>query len=99
MSTRQKATLSELRQIIAYETGKVLSEDYARGIPDFVLSQVAHDTADSMRQHLKRHITQIAQDPSKQRQMLAAANLTLEELEADVKQLLEDKLLDFMRKT
>jgi len=99
MRSDRKAKLLELRQVIAHETGRVLSEDYARGIPDFVLSQVAANVADSMRQHMQRHIGQIAPDPSKQRQMLAAANLTLEELEADVKQLLENKLLDFLRKT
>lgn len=90
---------SQLRRLIAHETIHALNENYARGIPDFALSQVASSTVENMKQHLKRHINQMSADPSKQRQMLAAANLVLEELEVDVKQLLENKLLDFLRKT
>ena len=98
-SEGKKISLPELRALITSEVQKSLNEDYARGIPDFALSNVAAGTVDNMRQHMKRYINQMSRDPAKQRQMLAAANLTLEELEEDVKQLLEDKLLDFLRKT
>jgi len=75
----------------------VLNEDYARGIPDFALQQVASNATDELRRLLRNHINQTSPDPSKQRQMLAAANVVLKETEKDVKELLEDKLARYMR--
>lgn len=93
-------TSSKLRKIISEEVRSVLKEsDLARGIPDFVLSQVASDAAESMKMHLKRHISQVAQDPSKQRQMLSAAAVVLKELEDDMRELLQNKLESFLRRT
>lgn len=86
-----------LREFISSETSSILSEDYVRGIPDFALSQVASDAAEGLKRHLRRHITQVTQDPVKQRQMLAAANEVLSELESEIKEMLEDKLLKFTR--
>lgn len=87
----------DLRQFILTEVRQVLSEDYARGIPDFALTQVASDAVEGLRRHLKRHVTQTAQDPVKQRQMLAAANEVLAEAEVEIKEMLEEKLLKFTR--
>ena len=86
-----------LKKVIASEVKSVLKEDYARGIPDFALSQVASDAAEGLKRHLRRHISQMSSDPMKQRQMLAAANQVLRELEVDMKDLLEEKLLKFVR--
>ena len=86
-----------LKQVIASEVKYHLKDDYARGIPDFALSQVAADAAEGLKRHLKRHITQMANDPVKQRQMLASANTVLRELESEMKELLEEKLLKFVR--
>ena len=90
---------SDLRRIISEEVRHVLSEDYARGIPDFALSQVASEATEGLKRHLKRHIQQTAHDSLKQRQMLAAANDVLEELEVKLKEVMEDKLLQFVRAT
>lgn len=86
-----------LKQVIASEVKSLLKEDYARGIPDFALSQVAADATEGLKRHLKRHIGQMASDPVKQRQMLASANAVLRELEVEMKELLEEKLLKFVR--
>jgi hypothetical protein len=91
--------LHELREVIAEEVRSSLREDYARGIPDFALSQVASETTESLKRLLKRNIQMTAQDPVRQRQMLAAANDVLEELEVEIKQLLEEKLLKYARST
>lgn len=88
-----------LKQVIASEVKSVLKEDYARGIPDFALSQVASDASEGLKRHLRRHINQMSADPVKQRQMLVAANEVLREIEKDMKELLEDKLMKFMRST
>jgi heme oxygenase len=86
-----------LKQVIASEVKSLLKEDYARGIPDFALSQVASDATEGLKRHLRKHINQMASDPAKQRQMLAAANEVLRETEKEMKELLEDKLLKFVR--
>ena len=86
-----------LKKVIASEVKTVLKEDYARGIPDFAISQVAADATEGLKRHLRKHISQMASDPAKQRQMLAAANAVLRETETEMKELLEDKLLKFVR--
>ena len=86
-----------LKQVIASEVKSLLKEDYARGIPDFALSQVAADATEGLKRHLRKHINQMASDPAKQRQMLASANAVLRELEGEMKELLEEKLLKFVR--
>jgi len=86
-----------LKKVIASEVKSVLKEDYARGIPDFAISQVAADATEGLKRHLRKHISQMASDPAKQRQMLAAANAVLREVEGEMKELLEDKLLKFVR--
>ena len=88
-----------LQHLIAEEVRAVLAEDYARGIPDFALQQVSSDAVDGLKRHLKRHIEMSVADSVRQRQMLTAANQVLEELETEIKDLLEDKLLQFMRAT
>lgn len=88
-----------LRRIVKKEVTTVLREDLARGIPDFVLRQVASDTGEALKRHLKRHIQMSSTDPAKQRQMYAAANVAVEELEEALKDLLEDKLQRFLRST
>ena len=86
-----------LKQVIASEVKSVLKEDYARGIPDFALSQVASDATEGLKRHLKQHICQVANDPVRQRRMLTSASVVLRELEAEMKDLLEEKLLKFVR--
>jgi hypothetical protein len=88
-----------LRRLVVEEIRTVLAEDYARGIPDFALSQVASDAAEGLKRHLKRHIQITASDSVRQREMLAAANEVLEEIEEDIKKVLEDKMLQFIRST
>ena len=79
------------------KTNRSLNEDYARGIPDFALSQIASDAAEDLKAHIRRHIQQVTRDPADQRKMFGAANITIEELEAEIKTLLEDKLSKFIR--
>ena len=86
-----------LKKVIASEVKSLLKEDYARGIPDFAISQVAADATEGLKQHLRRHISQMASDPVKQRKMLASASQVLRELEGEMKELLEEKLLKFVR--
>lgn len=75
-----------------------LREDYARGIPDFALSQVASDATESLKRHVVRYIQLVASDPAHQRKMLASANMVLNDLEQDLKERMEEGLSDFLRR-
>ena len=88
-----------LETAVSQQVKKVLREDYARGIPDFALSDIASEAAEGLKRHLRRYIQTNSPDPVKQRQMLAAANQVLRELEKDLKDKMEDKLLQFVRMT
>jgi hypothetical protein len=95
MSNMGKKSL--LEKIISKEVEHILKEDYARGIPAFVLSQIASETTETLKMHLKRHIIQVSPSPAKQRELYGAANETLEEFEKELKDLLEEKLSSFLR--
>lgn len=86
-----------LRQTVKKQVRKSLREDYARGIPDFALSDIASEAAEGVKRHLRRYIQTTAPDPVKQRQMFAAASQVLRDLEKDLKAKMEDKLLEFIR--
>lgn len=88
--------LDGLRRIVREEV-QTLREDYARGIPDFVLVQIARDASESMRQHLVRNIEQTTVNPVDRRRKSAAASIVLQELEVKIKELLEDKLSSYLR--
>lgn len=86
-----------LRELIKSEVKSVLKEDYARGIPDFALSQAAQAATEDLKRHLKNHIIQTCSDPVQQRNKFAVANSVLRELELELKEHMEEKLLKFMR--
>ena len=85
---------SDLRNLISEEVRRVLAEDYARGIPDFVLDQVA-DIKRGLKQYLTRHTEMVSQDALKSRKMYKAADAVLKEIEVELKELMEDKLRKF----
>lgn len=86
-----------LKQVVSNEVSSLLREDYARGIPDFALSEIASEASEGLKRHLRRYIQTVAPDPVKQRQMYVAANQVLRELEKDLKGKMEDKLEEFLR--
>lgn len=88
-----------LRRLIRSEVKSVLKEDYARGIPDFALSQAANAAIEELKRHLKNNIIQTCTDPVQQRQKFSAANAVLDEMESELKEYMEEKLLKFMRMT
>ena len=75
----------------------MINEDYVSDIPDFVLEQIATEAVESLKSHIRRHINQSSLDATKQRKMLAAANSVLKELQLEIKDLLENKLMSFVQ--
>lgn len=75
---------------------KLVREEYARGIPDFVTSTAASNCAEEMKRHLVRYVQQKAADPRAQRELLARANSSLEDMEKEIKEVIEKHMLDFI---
>lgn len=90
---------NSLKEFISSEISTLLNEDYARGIPDFAISNVASDACNSLKKHLKIHAQLVAPNPTKQREILGHMNLVLEEMEIEMKELIEQKLQDYLRGT
>ena len=86
-----------LEEAVVQRVKKKLKEDYARGIPDFALSEVADEASEGLKRHLRNYILLTSPDPVKQRQMFAAANVVLKELKTELKEKMEEKMLQFMR--
>lgn len=94
-----KLNKQQLRNIIESETRKIVKEDYARGIPDFAISEVAEEAAEGLKRHLRAYVNRMSQNPTHQRQMLTSANEVINEVKEEIKKVLEDKLLKFIRQT
>jgi len=88
-----------LRKLVKSEVRNVVREDYARGIPDFALQQVASDCAEDLKRQIVRHINLMSSNPSDRRQKVTAACAVVRDLEQKIKELLEDGLQDFLRQT
>lgn len=83
-----KLTVKELR--------KLIREEYARGIPDFVTTTAASNCAEEMKRHLVRYVSQKAADPRTQRELLGRANSSLNEMEKEIKDIIEKYMMQFI---
>ncbi len=78
---------------------KVIREEYMRSVPEFVLKQATTQYIDTIRRHMQKHILQTQKDPASARRSIELANKTLEGLEEDANQLLEDRLWQWIQNT
>lgn len=78
---------------------KIISEELLRGVPEFVIRQASSDCVDRVRQHVTRFIQQRAENQIHARELTKLANQLLEELEDEMYDLIEDKLLAFVQRT
>jgi hypothetical protein len=83
-----KLTVGQLR--------KLVREEYARGIPDFVTSNAASNCAEEMKRHLVKYVQQKAADPRTQRELLGRANSALEGMEKELKEVIEKHMMNFV---
>lgn len=84
-----KMTQHELRQIIR--------EEFMRGVPEFVLRQIAANCAKEVKSQTERFIQQRAETPARAKHMHTKANEALVELEKEVYELIEEKLFSFVQ--
>ena len=85
-----KVRLSDVKRIIR--------EEYLRGVPEFALRQETQRYVENIRRHVFRYVlANKSASGTEQRQALATANESLEDLEEKVNALLEDSLFNFVR--
>ena len=91
-----KKDQQQLLKLTVGQLRKLVREDYARGIPDFVTSNAASNCSEEMKRHLVRYAQQKANDPRMQRELLARANSSLEAMEKEIKEVIEKHMLAFI---
>lgn len=85
-----RVTLGELRAVIR--------EEMLRGVPEFVLRQATSRYVEEIRKNIFKHILLKKSFTEEQRrEALIDAKITLEELEDELNDVLEDKLYSFTR--
>lgn len=76
---------------------QLISEEYLRGIPEFVLRQATQKYVDEIRAHVYKHILISKSESESQRDdAMDIANEILEDLEKETYGLLEEHLWEFM---
>lgn len=91
-----KKELPPLKKITVKELRRLVREEYARGIPDFVTTNAASNCAEEMKRHLARYVQQKAADPRTQRELLGRANSSLDDMEKEIKEVIEKHMMAFI---
>lgn len=92
----KKEELPPLTRISVKDLRRLVREEYARGIPDFVTSNAASNCAEEMKRHLVRYVQQKANDPRQQRELLGRANVSLDDMEKEIKEVIEKHMMAFI---
>jgi hypothetical protein len=92
----KKNQLQPVTRLTVKELRRLVREEYARGIPDFVTSKAASSCTEEMKRHLVRYVQQKAADPKTQRELLGRANASLDEMEKEIKEVIEKHMLAFV---
>lgn len=82
-----KLKLKNIREIIKEE---------ASGIPAFAVRQIAEECAEEMKRLMVNHINMKSDSQKERQRMIARMNKVMEDIEDDVKDLLDEKLSDFL---
>lgn len=92
----KKNIVQPVTRLTVKELRRLVREEYARGIPDFVTSNAASSCAEEMKRHLVRYVQQKVADSKTQRELLGRANVSLEEMEKEIKEVIEKHMMSFI---
>lgn len=81
----------------AKDLRKIIKEEFASTIPDFMLRQMAEKCSEDLKRLMVNHIR--SKSPADRTYMIALANNISEELEEEIKTLLDSKLSQFLNKS
>mgnify|MGYP003350706040 CR=1 FL=1 len=74
---------------------KIIKEELARGIPEFSVRQIAETCAEDVKRLIVNHINSNSSSQQERTYMISQMNLVTEDLEKDVKDLIDSKLSEF----
>ena len=87
----------KLRRVVAEQVRRVLQE--GPGIPGYAATQVAAETRENIKSYLMLHMQMTNQSRSQMGERLASVNAILDELEEEVRDVIEEKLRVYMNKS
>ena len=96
-----KIAVGQLRRLINEETTRrsVLPEEYLHGVPEFALREDTARFVERLRERIKGYIMiNKSENPSDQREAIAAMNDVCEDLEEKLYDVIEDALFSFTRR-
>lgn len=70
----------------------------SRGFQEFVPQMIAEETADKLKQHLINYANQTSKSQGDRSKMMGIINITLEDFEKEVKELIKEKFDSFLSK-
>lgn len=75
-----------------------LQEEFGRGIPQFAIEQLAEETRESASRFIRNFINTTSKNPVEVRQRMSEATQTLDELQEEIAEILQNHLMSYMRK-
>lgn len=78
---------------------QIIREEFARGIPEFMLRQATSECTEKLKQHINRFIATRAENPTRTRELQKSADETLVDLDEEIYALIQDRLWEFMQQT
>lgn len=98
-----KLTSKDLKSLIVQcinekKDSQTVSEDYLRGIPDFVLREEASKCASNMKKHIAQFVLMNkSKSHDEQRVSMQAAQEIVDDFEKEVFELMQNKLWQYLR--
>lgn len=79
---------------------KIIREELARGMPEFVMDKIAQDAAEAAKVHFVKYARENGKnDPQSQKEMLVKANATVKKLEEELREVLKKHAIAYIYST
>jgi hypothetical protein len=78
---------------------KIIKEELVRGIPEFSVRQIAETCSEDVKRLIVSHINSNSSSQQERIHMISQMNIIIEDLEKEVKDLIESKLSEFSGKS
>jgi hypothetical protein len=74
---------------------KIVKEEYSKAIPEFFVRQTVESCIEGIKRAMVNHINSKSNSQQGRQKMIARMNLNLEELEKELKNLIDEKISKF----
>lgn len=75
---------------------KLIREELAKGMPDFVMDEIAENAAEQVKRHFVKYAQERSADALSRGKLLDKANLTTKKLEEELRELLKKHAIAFI---